>query len=146
MERQGCCWRSPYSPPGVVLGPRPSMAEKGGKGSRLSMNCEAAEILQEMQQHMAVLSMDPKIKLPRNYILSFSKALQYSKINGHCTNVQTLKLNGVAEAEICMIGNICPETVDEVYALIPSLKVNKYKNEGSITEVLPSLATFRASK
>ncbi|CAL9188164.1 unnamed protein product [Musa hybrid cultivar] len=91
MERQGCCWRSPYSPPGVVLGPRPSMAEKGGKGSRLSMNCEAAETLQEIQQHMTVLSMDPKIKLPRNYILSFSKALQYSKINGHCTNVQSVK-------------------------------------------------------
>ncbi|RRT54726.1 hypothetical protein BHE74_00020446 [Ensete ventricosum] len=28
-----CCWRSPYSLPGVVLGPRPSMAEKGGKVS-----------------------------------------------------------------------------------------------------------------
>ncbi|CAD5180479.1 unnamed protein product [Musa acuminata subsp. malaccensis] len=111
------------------------------------MNCEAAEILQEIQQHMTVLSMDPKIKLPRNYILSFSKALQYSKVNGTAQmSSPTLKLNGVTEAEICMIGNICPETVDEVYALIPSLKVNKYKNEGSITEVLPSLATFRASK
>lgn len=25
--------------------------------------------------------------------------------------------------QICMIGNICPETVEEVYALLPSLKV-----------------------
>lgn len=25
--------------------------------------------------------------------------------------------------QLCMIGNVCPENVDEVYALIPSLKV-----------------------
>lgn len=39
------------------------------------MDCEAAEILQEIQQHMTVLSMDPKIKLPRNYILYFFRLI-----------------------------------------------------------------------
>ncbi|CAD5165292.1 unnamed protein product [Musa acuminata subsp. malaccensis] len=152
------------------------------KGARLLMDCEAAEVLQEIQGHMTVLSDDPKIKMPE----SFSKALQYAKINAHYTNVQsvrqvleyplvelalvsyvvyfvtcpteqtaclainlssrTLKQNGVTDGEICMIGNVDPETLDEVYALIPSLKTNKHKNEGAIADVLASLANFRTSK
>ncbi|XP_064978250.1 DNA-directed RNA polymerases IV and V subunit 4-like isoform X1 [Musa acuminata AAA Group] len=123
------------------------------KGARLLMDCEAAEVLQEIQGHMTVLSDDPKIKMPE----SFSKALQYAKINAHYTNVQSVRqvleyplvelaLNGVTDGEICMIGNVDPETLDEVYALIPSLKTNKHKNEGAIADVLASLANFRTSK
>ncbi|WOK95440.1 DNA-directed RNA polymerases IV and V subunit 4 isoform X2 [Canna indica] len=116
--------------------------------AKLLMDCEAAEVLQDIQDHMTVLSEDPKIKMPE----SFSKALQYSKLTGYYTNAQsvrqvleTLKLVGVTDGEICMIGNVCPETIDEVYALIPSLKENKHKNEGAITEALASLARFRTS-
>jgi len=32
--------------------------------SRMLMNCEAAELLQEIHEHMAILSEDPKIKIP----------------------------------------------------------------------------------
>ena len=32
--------------------------------SKMLMNCEAAELLQEIHEHMAILSEDPKIKIP----------------------------------------------------------------------------------
>ncbi|KAJ0965298.1 hypothetical protein J5N97_026436 [Dioscorea zingiberensis] len=98
------------------------------KDAKLLMDCEAAEILEGVQDSLQVLSRDPEIKMPE----SFSKALQYSKYGSHYTNIQsvrqsldTLKVNGVTDGEICMIGNILPESVDEVYALIPSLKANR---------------------
>ncbi|RRT40601.1 hypothetical protein B296_00047319 [Ensete ventricosum] len=83
----------------------------------------------------------------RNEATSFSKALQYAKINARYTNVQSvrqLNYNVLCPSssppfltqchalykfffsiliQICMIGNVDPETLDEVYALIPSLKV-----------------------
>ncbi|KAL5972407.1 hypothetical protein ACLOJK_041661 [Asimina triloba] len=36
---------------------------------------------------------------------------------------RALKANKATVGEICMIGNICPEMVDEVYAFVPSLKI-----------------------
>ncbi|XP_010942904.1 DNA-directed RNA polymerases IV and V subunit 4 [Elaeis guineensis] len=119
------------------------------KNARLLMDCEAAEILQEIEEHKTILSEDPKVKFPE----SFNKVLQYTKFGSHYINSQsarkvleTLKINGVNDGEICMIGNICPETVEEVYALLPSLKVNKHKNEEPIKEVLASLAKVKTSK
>ncbi|XP_074592125.1 uncharacterized protein LOC141847915 [Curcuma longa] len=119
------------------------------KGARLLMDCEAAEVLQDIHEHMTVLSEDPKIKMPE----SFSKALQYSKVNDHYKNakavrqvLETLKLNAITDGEICMVGNVCPENVDEVYALIPSLKGNREKNEGALKDAIASLAKFRTPK
>ncbi|PWZ25361.1 DNA-directed RNA polymerases IV and V subunit 4 [Zea mays] len=91
--------------------------------SRMLMNCEAAELLQEIHEHMAILSEDPKIKIP-----------------------EPLKKCGVSDGEICMIANIGPETVEEVYALVPSLKANRSAIEGSVTEVLTALANIKAAK
>ncbi|XP_042407574.1 DNA-directed RNA polymerases IV and V subunit 4-like isoform X2 [Zingiber officinale] len=119
------------------------------KGARLLMDCEAAEVLQDIHEHMTVLSQDPKIKMPE----SFSKAFQYSKVNDHYNNakavrqvLETLKLNAVTDGEICLMGNVCPENVDEVYALIPSLKGNIEKNEVALKDAIASLAKFRTPK
>ncbi|KAG6500733.1 hypothetical protein ZIOFF_040583 [Zingiber officinale] len=128
------------------------------KGARLLMDCEAAEVLQDIHEHMTVLSQDPKIKMPE----SFSKAFQYSKVNDHYNNAKavrqpfsigpltqvsrTLKLNAVTDGEICLMGNVCPENVDEVYALIPSLKGNIEKNEVALKDAIASLAKFRTPK
>nr|ACL54830.1 unknown [Zea mays] len=113
------------------------------------MNCEAAELLQEIHEHMAILSEDPKIKIPE----SFDKAFQYSKDGNHFTTassvkqaIEPLKKCGVSDGEICMIANIGPETVEEVYALVPSLKANRSAIEGSVTEVLTALANIKAAK
>ncbi|KAK3158955.1 hypothetical protein QOZ80_2AG0143880 [Eleusine coracana subsp. coracana] len=110
------------------------------------MNCEAAELLQEIHEHMAILSEDPKIKIPE----SFDKAFQYAKEGTHFTNadavkqaLEPLKNCGVNDGEVCMIANIGAETVEEVYALVPSLKAEKSLNQGPITEALAALAKIK---
>ncbi|KAH7674317.1 DNA-directed RNA polymerase II subunit RPB4 protein [Dioscorea alata] len=119
------------------------------KDAKVLMDCEATEILEGIQDHLLVLSRDPDIKMPE----SFNKALQHSKYGSHYTDVQsvrqvldTLKVNGVTDGEICMIGNILPESVDEIYALVPSLKDNRDNNEGPIKDVLSNLAKYRNPK
>ncbi|KAG8059582.1 hypothetical protein GUJ93_ZPchr0002g25528 [Zizania palustris] len=100
--------------------------------SRILMNCEAAELLQEIHEHMAILSEDPKIKIPE----SFDKAFQYAKEGNHFSTAQSvkqvldpLKKYGVSDGEMCLIANIGPETIEEVYALVPSLKATRSFNE-----------------
>ncbi|WVZ73892.1 hypothetical protein U9M48_022149 [Paspalum notatum var. saurae] len=129
------------------------------QNSRMLMNCEAAELLQEIHEHMAILSEDPKIKIPD----SFDKAFQYAKAGNHFSAADSvkqaldqsssltsccrpLKKCGVNDGEICMIANIGPETAEEVYALVPSLKANRSLTEGPITEVLAALANIKAAK
>ncbi|VAI48912.1 unnamed protein product [Triticum turgidum subsp. durum] len=117
--------------------------------SILLSNCEAAEMLQKIQGHMAILSEDPTIKIPE----SFDKAFQYAKEGNHFTSAKSvkeilepLKDYGVNDGEICMIANIGPETIKEVYALIPSLKATRSINEGKIVEALAALANIKVSK
>ncbi|XP_037448098.1 uncharacterized protein LOC119317710 isoform X1 [Triticum dicoccoides] len=117
--------------------------------SILLSNCEAAEMLQKIQGHMAILSEDPTIKIPE----SFDKAFQYAKEGNHFTSAKSvkeilepLKDYGVNDGEICMIANIGPETIEEVYALIPSLKATRSINEGKIVEALAALANIKVSK
>lgn len=117
--------------------------------SKLLTNCEVAEMLQKIHEHMAILSEDPKIKIPE----SFDKAFLYAKEGNHFTSAKLvkeilgpLKDYGVNDGEICMIANIGPETIEEVYALIPSLKATRSINEGKIAEALTALAKIKASK
>ncbi|KAM3243308.1 hypothetical protein ACQJBY_055325 [Aegilops geniculata] len=117
--------------------------------SILLSNCEAAEMLQKIQGHMAILSEDPTIKIPE----SFDKAFQYAKEGNHFTSaklvkeiLEPLKDYGVNDGEICMIANIGPETIEEVYALIPSLKATRSINEGKIVEALAALANIKVSR
>ncbi|KAM3309611.1 hypothetical protein ACQJBY_030716 [Aegilops geniculata] len=133
-------------------------AGKGGKGSASNakpamsdaeLKLQLAEMLQKIQAHMAILSEDPKIKIPE----SFDKAFQYAKEGNHFTSaklvkeiLEPLKDYGVNDGEICMIANIGPETIEEVYALIPSLKATRSINEGKIAEALTALANIKASK
>ncbi|GFP92808.1 E3 ubiquitin-protein ligase rglg2 [Phtheirospermum japonicum] len=91
------------------------------------MDCEAAEILQGIQEQMVILSQDPDIKLP----VSFDMGLTYAKRSGNQAKPETvkrifepLKKHGVSETQICLIVNICPESVDEVFALIPALELS----------------------
>lgn len=117
--------------------------------SRILMDCEAAEMLQQIHEHMAILSEDPRIKIPE----SFDKAFQYAKEGNHFITAKSvkqildpLKKYGVNDGELCMIANIGPETIEEVYALVPSLKATRSINEGLITEALSALANIKASK
>ncbi|XP_073274922.1 DNA-directed RNA polymerases IV and V subunit 4-like isoform X1 [Primulina huaijiensis] len=110
------------------------------------MDCEAAEILQGIQDQMIMLSQDPDIKIP----VSFDLGLAYAKRSGNYTSPQTvkkilesLKKFGVSDAEICLIANIHPESVDEVFALIPALKAMKDKLRDPLRIALDELANLK---
>ncbi|CAL1386051.1 unnamed protein product [Linum trigynum] len=98
------------------------------KNAKCLMDSEAAEILQGIQDQMTLLSQDATIKLP----VSFHKGLSYAQANARYTNthsvrrvLDTLKKHGVVDGEISVIANACPETAEEVFALVPSLKSKK---------------------
>lgn len=110
------------------------------------MDCEAAEILQGIQDQMIMLSQDPDIKIP----VSFDLGLAYAKRTGNYTSPQTvkkmlesLKKFGVSDAEVCLIANIHPESVDEVFALIPALKAKMDKLRDPLRIALGELANLK---
>ncbi|KAH9611594.1 hypothetical protein KSS87_009862 [Heliosperma pusillum] len=86
------------------------------KNAQCVMDCEAADILHGIQEQMVFLSRDPTIKLPVN-----------------------LKKHGASDGEICVIANACPETIDEVFALLPSLKAKKSEMTEPLKDVLPKV-------
>lgn len=112
------------------------------------MDCEAAGILEGIQDQMVILSSDPTIKLPE----SFGSGLQYAKTGSYYTNpqsvrkvLQSLTKYGVSNSEICVIANTCPETVDEVFALVRSLEAKRSKITGPLKDVLDELAKLKTS-
>ncbi|XP_011658103.1 DNA-directed RNA polymerases IV and V subunit 4 isoform X2 [Cucumis sativus] len=112
------------------------------------MDCEAAQLLQGIQDQMVFLSADPTIKIPT----SFDRGLQYAKRANHYVNaesvrpvLETLKKYGVTDSEICVIANVCPDTTDEVFALLPSLKRKRSKLSEPINNVLSELAKVKSS-
>ncbi|KAJ4704154.1 DNA-directed RNA polymerase II subunit 4 [Melia azedarach] len=119
------------------------------KNTKCLMDCEAAHILEGIQEQMVLLSADPTIKIP----LSFDRGLLYAKTGSHYTNPQavrglleTLSKLGVTNGEICQIANVCPETVEEVFALVPSLKAKSSTLSDPLKDVLSELAKFKKSR
>ncbi|XP_056159922.1 DNA-directed RNA polymerases IV and V subunit 4-like [Syzygium oleosum] len=116
------------------------------KHAKCLMDCEATEILQGIQEQMVILSEDPTIKIP----VSFDCGLQYAKNGIHYADrasvrraLEPLTQYGVTEGEICVIGNVCPETPDEVFALVPSLKAKKSKLAEPLKDVLAELVKLK---
>ncbi|KAJ9180780.1 hypothetical protein P3X46_008988 [Hevea brasiliensis] len=116
------------------------------KNAKCLMHCEASQILHGIQGQMVLLSRDPTVKLP----VSFDKALHYAKTGARYTNPQSvrqvlesLKKHGVSDGEICVLANVCPESVDEVFALIPSLKSKKNMLTEPVKGVLDELANLK---
>uniref|UniRef100_A0A803NYJ9 RNA polymerase Rpb4/RPC9 core domain-containing protein n=1 Tax=Cannabis sativa TaxID=3483 RepID=A0A803NYJ9_CANSA len=125
-----------------------SVEDELPKGAKCLMDCEAADILEGIQDRMVLLSKDPSIKIPK----SFDSGLQYAKRDNHYTSSQSVKdildmlsIYGLKEAEICVIANICPETADEVFALLPSLQAKKNMLREPIKDVLLELAKHYSS-
>ncbi|XP_022949646.1 DNA-directed RNA polymerases IV and V subunit 4-like isoform X2 [Cucurbita moschata] len=112
------------------------------------MDCEAAQILQGIQDQMVLLSADPTIKIPT----PFDRGLQYAKRANHYVNtesvrpvLETLKKYGVMDSEVCVLANVCPDTTDEVFALLPSLKSKRSKLSEPLNSVLRELAKVKSS-
>nr|GMD48595.1 DNA-directed RNA polymerases IV and V subunit 4-like [Ipomoea batatas] len=116
--------------------------------TKCMLDCEAAEILQGIQEQMVVLSEYPTLKLP----VSFDKGLMYARRHKLYENsktvkqaLQPLKERGVSDGEMCLIANFHLEYVDEVFALVPSLKGKKNKVEEPLKNVLEELAKLKKS-
>ncbi|KAL6848368.1 hypothetical protein ACP4OV_021662 [Aristida adscensionis] len=91
------------------------------------MNCEVAIILEhkyeQIQQHASSES-DPSSQVSQ----VFEKSLQYVKRFSRYKNPdavrqvrETLSRYGLAEFELCTLGNLCPDTSTEAIALVPTL-------------------------
>ncbi|KAJ6426277.1 hypothetical protein OIU84_026792 [Salix udensis] len=88
----------------------------------------------------------PTIKLP----VSFDKGLQYAKTGARYTNPQSvgrvledLRKHGVSGGEISLIANVFPETADEAFALVPSLKSKARTLREPLKDILGELAKFK---
>ncbi|KAI0529715.1 hypothetical protein KFK09_002272 [Dendrobium nobile] len=135
---------------------KPSAAKKKVKeeefelppGAKLIADCEAADILQGFEARLEILK-NLHISIPE----SFPKSLQYSKDNAvHYTDTKSvkralerLKEYGATDWEICMIANSCPESCEEAYALIPSLKGKEDTIGDTLNAVLVTLARFKVN-
>ncbi|KAG5609259.1 hypothetical protein H5410_020540 [Solanum commersonii] len=106
------------------------------------MDCEAADILQGIQENMVVLSDDPAIKLPVGLAYAQRNRL-YDNPQAVKQILEPLKQHGVSDGELCMIANFPLESVDEVFALVPSFKNKKSKLRVPLEKVLAELAKLR---
>nr|POE91937.1 dna-directed rna polymerases iv and v subunit 4 [Quercus suber] len=95
------------------------------------MDCEAFDILQGIQDQLPILSKDPEFRLP----VPFDKGLQYAKRGVHYANPQA----------ICVIANVCPESDEEVFSLVPSLKAKRSKLREPLKGILSELAKLKES-
>ncbi|XWS18067.1 hypothetical protein CRYUN_Cryun32bG0010500 [Craigia yunnanensis] len=112
------------------------------------MDCEAASILEGIQEQMAILSEDSTIKLPE----SFDSGLRYATTGSYYTNPQSVRrvLEALSKycvsfCEISVIANTCPETVDEVFALVRSLEAKRSRLSEPLKDVLGELAKLKKS-
>lgn len=77
----------------------------------------------------------------------FEKALQYVKRVSRYQNPtavrqvrEKLTRNQLHEFELCVIGNLCPDTVEEAKALVPSLTKHGRMDDDAIEAMLADLA------
>nr|GEW71012.1 DNA-directed RNA polymerases IV and V subunit 4-like [Tanacetum cinerariifolium] len=129
---------SKKEPPPLMLKVEQELPEN----AKCLMDCEAAQILQGIQDHMVLLSKDPSIKIPS----AFDRALQYASRGNHYTDphslrqvLEPLKIHGVSDGEMCVIANTAIETVGEAFGLMPSLKANKSKLKEPLKAVVAEL-------
>ncbi|KAK7246036.1 hypothetical protein RIF29_40893 [Crotalaria pallida] len=124
----------------------PKIGQELPENVKCLADCEVAYILQKIQDQMVMLSQDSAIKIP----VTFDKGLQYAKSSGKYTKpdsvrgaLQHLVGFGVTDSEICVIANACPETADEAYALVPSLKGKRSLTNEILKDALSDLAKLR---
>nr|ACK44499.1 AT5G09920-like protein [Arabidopsis arenosa] len=89
------------------------------------MNCEVSLILEHKFEQLQQVSEDPMNQVSQ----VFEKSLQYVKRFSRYKNPdavrqvrEILSRHQLTEFELCVLGNLCPETVEEAVAMVPSLK------------------------
>ncbi|CAK9195543.1 hypothetical protein BDL97_10G102500 [Sphagnum fallax] len=110
------------------------------------MNAEVALVLQRKYEQLQQLSEDPVSQISQ----VFEKSLQYVKRFSRYQNPEAVKQvrevltrNKLHEFEVCVIGNLCPETVEEAKAVVPSIAKKGRLDDERIETMLTDLATIK---
>ncbi|XP_068635565.1 DNA-directed RNA polymerase II subunit 4 [Aristolochia californica] len=111
------------------------------------MNCEVALILDRKYEQLQQMSEDPLNQISQ----VFEKSLQYVKRFSRYKNPDAVKQvreilsrHKLAEFELCVLGNLCPETVEEAIAMVPSLKSReRFHNDEAIETMLNDLSLIK---
>lgn len=111
------------------------------------MNCEVAMILEHRLEQAQQLSEDPMNQMSQ----VFEKSLHYVKRFSRYKNPdavrqvrEVLSRYQLAEFELCVLGNMCPETVEEAVALVPTLKdKSRGLDDEAIEKMLNELALIK---
>jgi len=111
------------------------------------MNAEVQQVLQRKYEQLQQLAdADPAAHVSQ----VFEKSLQYVKRVSRYQNPdavrqvrEVLARNNVHEFELCVIGNLCPETLEEAKALVPSLTKRGRMDDDTIEEMLTHLAKIK---
>ncbi|XP_020590851.1 DNA-directed RNA polymerase II subunit 4 isoform X2 [Phalaenopsis equestris] len=111
------------------------------------MNCEVALILDRRLEQLQQMSDDPTNQMSQ----VFEKSHQYVKRFSRYKNQDAVKQvreilsrNKLAEFELCVLGNLCPETVEEAIAMVPSLKTKgRSLEDDAIEKMLNDLSLIK---
>ncbi|KAF3779674.1 DNA-directed RNA polymerase II subunit 4, partial [Nymphaea thermarum] len=111
------------------------------------MNCEVALILDHKYEQLQQTAEDPTTQISQ----VFEKSLQYVKRFSRYRNPdavrqvrEILSRYQLAEFELCVLGNLCPETVEEAIAMVPSIKTKgRTHDDDAIEKMLNDLALIK---
>ncbi|PKU79475.1 hypothetical protein MA16_Dca000821 [Dendrobium catenatum] len=116
--------------------------------AKLLTDHEAAALLQNFNDENLATFTDQDFTIPDSYVstLEYAKnAVHYHNFEHVKSALESLRDFGATDAEICMLGNTCPESYDEALALIPSLKDKEEWLEEELKKALATLAQFKAA-
>ncbi|KAL0369468.1 UNVERIFIED_CONTAM: DNA-directed RNA polymerase II subunit [Sesamum angustifolium] len=107
------------------------------------MNCEVALILEHKYEQLQQMADDPMNQMSQ----VFEKSLQYVK---RFSRYRILMLSDKFESffcfepKLCVLGNLCPETVEEAIAMVPSIKTRgRAHDDEAIEKMLNDLSLIK---
>ncbi|XP_068640682.1 DNA-directed RNA polymerase II subunit 4-like [Aristolochia californica] len=111
------------------------------------MNCEVSLILERRYEQLQQMSDEHLNQVSQ----VFEKSQQYVKRFSRYKNPdavrqvrEILSRHKLAEFELCVLGNLSPETVEEAIAMVPSLKTKgRFQNEEAIETMLNDLSLIK---
>ncbi|MCL7050743.1 hypothetical protein MKW94_016314 [Papaver nudicaule] len=105
------------------------------------MNCEVALILDRKYDQLQAMSSDPMSQVSQ----VFEKSQQYVKRFSRYKNADAVRQ--LAEFELCVLGNLCPETADEAKAMVPSITTKERGcTDENIEKMLGDLSLIKKFK
>lgn len=111
------------------------------------MNAEVALILEKKYDQLQQASEDASSQVSQVFERSLQYVTRFSRYKNPDAVKQVrdvLSRNSLSEFELCVIGNLCPDTAEEAKAMVPSLK---HKGRGlddeKIDKMLSDLAVIR---